>query len=40
MVVLAESHEGAAKLFLNHPHFMIFPGDPVEIKECLPIPQG
>ena len=37
-IVQAESHEAAAKLFLNHPHFMIFPGDAVEIMECLPIP--
>jgi hypothetical protein len=38
-VVQAESQEAAAKLFLNHPHFTIFPGDGVEIMECLPIPQ-
>jgi len=37
-VVRAESHEEAAKLFLDHPHFTIFPGDGVEIMECLPIP--
>ena len=37
-VVQAESHEAAAKLFENHPHFTIFPGDSVEIMECLPIP--
>lgn len=37
-IVQAESHEEAAKLFLNHPHFMIFPGDSVEIMECLPMP--
>ena len=37
-VVQAESHEAAAKLFLNHPHFAIFPGDGVEIMECLPMP--
>jgi hypothetical protein len=37
-LVQAESHEAAAKLFLNHPHFTIFPGDAVEIMECLPIP--
>ena len=37
-VVQAESHEAAAKLFENHPHFAIFPGDSVEIMECLPIP--
>lgn len=38
-VVQAESHEAAAKMFLNHPHFTIFPGDGVEIMECLPIPE-
>jgi hypothetical protein len=37
-VVRAESHEAAARLFDNHPHFSIFPGDSVEIMECLPIP--
>jgi hypothetical protein len=37
-VVQAESHEAAAKLFENHPHFTIFPGDSVEIMECLPLP--
>jgi hypothetical protein len=38
MVVQAETHEAAAKLFEGHPHFTIFPGDAVEIMECLPIP--
>ena len=38
IVVQAESHDDAAKLFLNHPHFAIFPGDAVEIMEVLPIP--
>jgi hypothetical protein len=38
VVVQAESHEAAAKLFLNHPHFTIFPGDSVEVMEALPIP--
>ena len=38
VVVKAESHEAAAKLFVNHPHFAIFPGDRVEIMEVLPIP--
>ena len=38
-IVQAESHEAAAELFANHPHFMIFPGDSVEIMECLPIPR-
>jgi len=37
-VVQAETHEAAAKLFLNHPHFSIFPGDSIEVMENLPIP--
>jgi transcriptional regulator with XRE-family HTH domain len=37
-VVYADSHEAAAKLFEKHPHFMIFPGDSVEIMPVLPIP--
>jgi len=38
VVVRAESHDAAARLFENHPHFSIFPGESVEIMECLPIP--
>lgn len=38
-IVQAESHEAAAKMFVEHPHFMIFPGDSVEIMECLPLPN-
>lgn len=38
VIVQAESHEAAAKLFHNHPHFSIFPGDGVEIMELMPIP--
>ena len=38
VMVRAESHEAAARLFENHPHFTIFPGEAVEIMECLPIP--
>ena len=38
VIVQAESHEAAARLFENHPHFTIFPGDSVEIMECLPLP--
>jgi hypothetical protein len=38
MVVRAESHEAAARLFENHPHFAIFPGESVEIMPVLPIP--
>jgi hypothetical protein len=38
VVVQAESHEAAARMFEKHPHFTIFPGESVEIMECLPIP--
>lgn len=38
VVVKADSQQAAAKLFEHHPHFSIFPGDSVEIMECLPIP--
>ena len=38
VIVQAESHDAAARLFEGHPHFTIFPGDCVEIMECLPIP--
>jgi hypothetical protein len=38
MVVRAESPEAAARLFEKHPHFMIFPGESVEIMPVLPIP--
>jgi hypothetical protein len=37
-IVKAESHDAAARLFENHPHFTIFPGDAVEVMEILPIP--
>jgi hypothetical protein len=37
-IVQAESHEAAAKLFENHPHFTIFPGDAIEVMERMPIP--
>ncbi|WP_238481180.1 hypothetical protein [Dyella telluris] len=38
-IVRADSHEAAAKLFEGHPHFAIFPGDSVEVMECLPLPR-
>ncbi len=37
-VVRADSHAAAARLFENHPHFSIFPGDSVEVMPVLPIP--
>src|SRR5215831_12550823 len=37
-VVRVDSHEAAAKLFENHPHFAIFPGESIEVMPVLPIP--
>ena len=39
-VVRAASHEAAAEMFANHPHFSIFPGERVEVMPILPIPAG
>jgi hypothetical protein len=38
IVVRASSHEAAAKMFENHPHFTIFPGEAIEVMPLLPIP--
>ncbi|HEY6453737.1 MAG TPA: hypothetical protein VIY90_00495 [Steroidobacteraceae bacterium] len=38
-LVRADSHEAAARMFENHPHFTIFPGDCVEIMPVLPPPR-
>lgn len=38
VILEAESHQAAAQKFEGHPHFSIFPGEAVEIMECLPIP--
>jgi hypothetical protein len=37
-VVQAENHDEAAKLFIDHPHFTMFPGERVEVMEILPMP--
>ena len=39
-VVRADSHDAAAQMFRNHPHFAIFPGDSVEVMPIMPIPGG
>lgn len=39
ILVEAETLEAAANLFADHPHFTVFPGDAVEIMECLAIPS-
>lgn len=38
VIVEADSHQAAAELFRDHPHFAVMPGDSVEIMECLPLP--
>ncbi len=38
VVVRAELHEAAARLFEKHPHFSIFPGESLEVMPVLPIP--
>jgi hypothetical protein len=38
VVVRADSHEAAAKLFESHPHFAIFPGESIEVMPILPVP--
>lgn len=38
IIVEAATLDDAARLFADHPHFSIFPGDAVEIVECLAIP--
>jgi hypothetical protein len=38
-VVRADSPEAAAKMFENHPHFALFPGDSVEVMPVLEIPR-
>ena len=40
VVVEAEDHEAAARMFEGHPHFTVFPGDGVEVMPCLPIPTA
>jgi hypothetical protein len=40
VVVEAEDHDAAARMFEGHPHFSIFPGDGVEVMPCLPIPTA
>ncbi|MGA2552447.1 MAG: YciI family protein [Burkholderiaceae bacterium] len=38
VIVRADSHEAAARLFENHPHFRIFPGEAVEVMPIQTIP--
>lgn len=38
-IVQAENQHEAAAMFIDHPHFSIFPGDGVEVMEVLPVPS-
>jgi hypothetical protein len=38
VVIRAASPEAAAKLFENHPHFSVFPGERVEVMPIMPTP--
>src|SRR5262249_46032194 len=38
VVVRADSHEAAARMFEKHPHFTVFPGEAIEVMPVLPIP--
>ena len=38
VIVEAADQDAAAAMFLNHPHFAIFPGDGVDVMPCLPVP--
>ena len=38
LVVEADSHEAAAEMFQDHPHFTVFDGDGVEVMPLLPAP--
>jgi hypothetical protein len=38
VVVEAQDHEAAARMFEDHPHFSIFHGEAVEVMPCMPIP--
>ena len=40
LVVRAESHEAAARMFENHPHVTIFPCDAVEVMPLLGAAEG
>lgn len=35
IIVVAQSQPEAAKMFLDHPHFAIFPGDGVDVLELV-----
>jgi hypothetical protein len=40
VVVRADSHEAAAKMFEHHPHFTVFPGERIDVMPVMPVPPG
>jgi hypothetical protein len=40
VIVEAPDHQAAAAMFLDHPHFTLFPGSGVEIMPCLALPNA
>jgi hypothetical protein len=40
VIVEADSIEAASALFSQHPHFSVFPGDRIEVVECLEMPTS
>ena len=40
LVVRADSHEAAARMFETHPHFTFFPGEAIEVMPVLPSPTA
>ncbi|WP_190086494.1 hypothetical protein [Streptomyces longisporoflavus] len=37
-IVEAVAHDDAARLFLDHPHIALHPGNSIEVLECPPVP--
>ncbi|MFF0724378.1 hypothetical protein [Streptomyces sp. NPDC004134] len=37
-IVAADSHDDAVRLFSDHPHIALMPGNSIEVLECPPIP--
>ena len=38
MIVEADSHDAAARIFADHPHLALMPANAIEVMECLAIP--
>ncbi|WP_370615238.1 hypothetical protein [Mumia sp. Pv 4-285] len=39
-LVEAASHDEAVRIFSDHPHLGLFPGNSIEVLECPPVPGG